>query len=94
MTEQAQRSAKTIDDFKNAYHKGTIIPAKIKAGIASLTPNGWEYEVEFSKLCGVSLYDLGHFRDQFADNIVPINRGSKRVWAGSVRLAKQMKEML
>lgn len=85
---------KTLADFRAAYDKSTIVPAKIRSAIAALGQNGWEYEVEFAKGAGVSLYDLGRVRDEFSDNIVTIGRNSKRAWAGSKALAAKMREML
>lgn len=85
---------KTLSDFRSAYDKNTIVPAKIKEALKALGPDGWEYEVAFAKMAGVSLYDLGRVRDVFAANVVTIGRDSKRAWAGSPVLAKQMREML
>lgn len=87
-------NVKTLADFRQAYDKDTIIPAKIRDGLGFLGPEGWEYEVEFAKMCGVSLYDMGRVRDRFADNIVTIGRNSKRAWAGSKALAAKMREMV
>lgn len=88
------KAVKTLADFRQAYDKDTIVPAKIKQGLAALGPDGWEYEVEFAKLCGVSLYDMGRVRDRFADHVVPVNRNTKRAWAGSKSLASKMREMV
>ena len=88
------KAVKTLSDFRQAYDKDTIVPAKIKEGLAVLGPDGWEYEIEFAKMCGVSLYDMGRVRDKFADYIVPVNRNTKRAWAGSKSLASKMKEMV
>jgi len=86
--------AKTLAEFRATYDKATIIPSKLKAALAKLGSGGWEYEVEFAKLAGVSLYDLGRVREQFADYTVSVNHGGKRVWAGSKALANQMREMV
>lgn len=88
------KGVKTLSDFRQAYDKDTIVPAKIKEGLAVLGADGWEYEVEFAKLCGVSLYDMGRVRDRFADHIVSIGRNTKRAWAGSKALAAKMREMV
>lgn len=85
---------KTLADFRSAYDKNTIVPARVKEALKALGPGGWEYEVAFAKSAGVSLYDLGRVRDAFAENVVTIGRESKRAWAGSPALAKQMREML
>ena len=70
------------------------VGTKIKAALASIGADGWEYEVEFAKTCGVSLYDLGRVRDRFADHVVTISRSSKRAWAGSKALAAKMRDMV
>ena len=88
------KGVKTLTDFRQAYDKDTIVPAKIKEGLAALGADGWEYEVEFAKLCGVSLYDMGRVRERFADHIVSIGRNTKRAWAGSKALAAKMREMV
>jgi hypothetical protein len=87
------KKGKTLSDFRAIYDKSTIVPAKVKAGLKELGASGWEYEALFSKAIGLSLSDLGMFRDQFADHVVSLKEG-RRIWAGSVGVAKQMKEML
>lgn len=88
------KGVKTLADFRQTYDKDTIVPAKVREAIGRLGSGGWEYEVDFAKMAGVSLYDLGRVRDRFAANIVSIGRESKRAWAGSKALAQQMREML
>ena len=88
------KGVKTLTDFRQAYDKDTIVPAKIKEGLAALGADGWEYEVEFAKLCGVGLYDMGRVRDRFADHVVSIGRNTRRAWAGSKALAAKMREMV
>ena len=88
------KGVKSLTDFRQVYDKDTIVPAKIKEGLAALGADGWEYEVEFAKLCGVGLYDMGRVRDRFADHIVSIGRNTKRAWAGSKALAAKMREMV
>jgi len=83
---------RTLSEFRSTYDKGTIIPAKVKAALKTLG-SGWEYEVQFAKLAGVSLSDLGNFRDQFSDHVVTL-RESRRAWAGTKATATAMKEML
>lgn len=88
-----KRQGKTLNDFRQTYDKATIVPAKIKAALVVLGAGGWDYESQFARLAGVSLADLGTFRDQFADYVVAL-RDSRRAWAGSKATAKQMREML
>ena len=87
------KAGRSLTDFRQTYDKATIIPAKVKAALKALG-TGWEYEVEFAKLAGVSLVDLGRFRDAFSDHVVSIGRDSKRAWAGTTATAKAMRDML
>jgi len=87
------KKGKTLSDFRAIYDKSTIVPAKVKAGLKDLGASGWDYEALFSKAIGVSLSDLAMFRDQFADHVVSLKEG-RRIWAGSVCVAKQMRDML
>jgi len=89
----ALKRGKTLSDFRNTYDKATIVPAKVKAALKELGAAGWEYEVAFAKLAGVSLSDLGMFRDEFAGYVVNL-RDSRRAWAGSEKTAKTMREMI
>lgn len=85
-------AGRSLSEFRSTYDKATIIPAKVKEALKSLG-TGWEYEVQFAKLAGVSLADLGAFRDQFAPHVVSLREG-RRAWAGTAATAKQMREML
>lgn len=85
---------KTLADFRAIYDKGTIVPAKVKAALKELGRAGWEYEVGFAKLAGVSLSDLGNFRDLFSDYVLPVERGARRIWAGSTELRDEMRKMI
>lgn len=95
MTAPKKTTGKSLADFKAVYDKNTVIPKKINEGLEKLG-DGWETEVEFMKLCGVSNTDFMMFREQFADFYVelgPSSRG-KRVWAGTKALAAKMREMV
>ena len=83
-----------LSDFRAAYDKDFIVPKRIKDGLKKLGCGGWEYEVVFAKSIGVSLMDLGAYREMFADNVVQISRDGRRAWAGSIATAKQMREMV
>lgn len=87
---------KSLTDFKAAHDKSFIVPTKIKAGLDKLGNDGWEYEVEFTKLAGVSVADISKFRELFAEQVVLVrNEGrERRVWAGSKSLAAKMREMI
>ena len=87
---------KSLADFKAAHDKSFIVPNKIKAGLATLGTDGWEYESDFYKSAGVPPQDLAKFRQQFTDNVVIVKNNGKelRVWAGSKALADKMREMI
>lgn len=85
---------KTLADFRQTYDKSTIVPSKVKSALKALGASGWEYEVPFARSAGVSMSDLGNFREMFAEYIVTLNRENKRAWAGSPATAKVMREML
>jgi hypothetical protein len=91
-TAPVKKPGRTLAEFRAAYDKDTIVPGKIRAAIKTIG-GGWVYEVEFAKLAGVSLADLGNYRDNFADYVVAL-RESRRAWAGSAATAKAMREML
>lgn len=89
----AVKKARSLSDFRATYDKSTIVPTRVKAALKEMGSNGWEYEVAFAKLAGVSLNDLGLFRDEFSGYIVTL-RDSRRAWAGSEKMAKTMREMI
>lgn len=89
---------KSLADFKAAHDKSFIVPSKIKTGLEKLGIDGWEYEPEFTKLCGLSTNDMAKYRSQFEDYIVLVGRTrdssrERRVWAGSKALANKLREM-
>jgi hypothetical protein len=88
----SKRTGRSLSEFRQAYDKDFIVPGRIKAALRVLA-GGCEYEVAFANLAGVSLADLGNYRDQFADHVVTL-RESRRAWAGTVATAKTMKGML
>lgn len=91
-TAPANRRGRTLAEFRDQFDKSTIVPKRIKTALAELGRSHWLYELEFQKLAGVSLADLGNFRDQFSDYVVAMR--TKRAWAGSTELAAQMREAL
>lgn len=87
------KAGKSLSDFRAIHDKSFIIPVKIKEGL-KLLGSGWEYEAQFGKICGISLADLGNFRDQFSDYVVVVRRDGKRAWAGTPAVAQKMKDMV
>ena len=87
---------KTLSDFRAAHDKNFVVPQKIKAGIEKLGKEGWEYEVDFARMCGVNTTDFARFRDQFEEFFVTVlsNNHTRRVWAGSKATADKMREMV
>jgi hypothetical protein len=88
---------KGADDFQKLYDNSYVVPKKIQEGLAKLGPDGWEYQAEFAKSCGVN--NLAHFNAycvQFEkDHCVQIGGSKgKRAWAGSKALATKMRSML
>lgn len=90
----AKPMGRSLDEFRANHDKSFIVPAKIKAALEKLG-NGWQSELEFAKLAGLSMTDLGNYRSQFEAFVVPITRdGSRRVWAGTKAFANRMREMI
>lgn len=89
-------TGKSLADFRAVHDKSFVVPNKIKAGLEKLGNDGWEYEADFIKLCGLNINDFGRFRDQFGDNIVAFKQDGRdrRIIAGSKALAAKMREML
>lgn len=87
---------KTLSDFRAIHDKSFVIPNKIKEGLTKLGNDGWEYENDFVKLCGVPVSDFARFREDFAEYYVMVGglRSGKRVWAGSKALAEKMRAMV
>lgn len=83
---------KTLDDFKNTHDKNTIIPNRIKAGIAALGPNGWEYYGDFLKANKISVTDGSKFVESFKSFVVETDK--KRIICGSKKLAAKLVEMV
>ncbi len=83
---------RSFTDFLKAHDKATIIPAKIREGLKKLGKAGWLYEAEFVKLANVSPSDFSAYRDEFAAYFVQLR--DRRAWAGSEKLANQMKEVI
>ena len=85
---------KSLQDFRAEHDKSYIVPKRIKDALEKLG-DGWEYEVHFLRLAGLSVTDLAAYRDQFEAHIVVVGgRNSKRIWVGTSKLAAQMREMV
>jgi len=90
------KNAKTLADFRAIHDKSYVVPQKIKAGLEALGKEGWEYEMDFMRLCGVSSTDFASFRSDFLEHYVIVGGASspKRVWVGSKAIAEKMRGMV
>lgn len=89
----------SLDEFRKRHDKSTIVPQKIKAGLAKLREKkGWCYEKDFIALCELNANDFAAFRGQFVEEFaVPVKNESRhetRAWAGSKAVADKLREML
>lgn len=88
---ETHKTGKSLAEFRASHDKSFIVPQKIKEGLKKLG-SGWDYEVNFLKIAGLSTVDLANHRDAFADHIVLVER-TKRVWCGTKDLANKLREM-
>lgn len=86
-------NGRSLQDFRAEHDKDFIVPRKIREAL-KLLGGGWEYEAQFAKLAGVSLADLGNYRDAFSEHVVPLRRDGKRAWAATAAVAARMREMV
>lgn len=94
MNDKIRPKTKTLADFRAAHDKSFIIPQKIREALKKLG-DGWEYELDFMRLAGLSVTDLANFREQFEGHIVVANgRNPKRVWFGNERIAAEARKMV
>lgn len=79
--------------FRSEHDNSYRIPKKIKAALAELG-KGWVYEAQFLKLCGLLGSQLKDYREEFKDFIViePKTERDRRVWAGTVEYAKELRD--
>ena len=83
----------SLDAFKQAHDKDTIVRRKILAALTALG-SAWEYEGDFVRRAGVSYNDLGNYRAEYEGYWVQIKREGKRVWAGTEEFASQLRELV
>jgi hypothetical protein len=85
-----------VDEFRKAYDKSLIIPAKFRDALAQLG-DAWEEEGEFIKRVGCSQSEFGRFKEQFyADHTLEVRRSGipRRVWAGTKKLAAKLRAIM
>jgi hypothetical protein len=91
---KAPAAGKSLQDFRAEHDKSYIVPKKIRDALAKLG-EGWQYEVEFLRLAGLSTGDLATYREEFAEFTVTVGgRSPRRIWVGTKALAQQMREMI
>lgn len=90
---KAAPKGRTLSAFKQAHDKNTIVPDKIRKGLSQLG-RSWEYENEFTKRCGIGQTDISRFRDQFSEYWFDLTNPKKRVWAGQVAFAAELKSTI
>lgn len=92
--------ARTVAEFRSVHDRSVVIPNKIRAALAELLkvgPEHYEYEVEFMKrLQGVSVADMGMYRDQFEEYVLEVQipgKGSnkRKVWFGDKKVAAKLR---
>ena len=86
-------AGRSLDAFKSAHDRDTIIRAKIDAALSELG-DAWEYESEFVKRSGVNYNDLGNYREAYEGHWVTLKREGKRVWAGTESFAAELRELV
>ena len=90
--ESSTHAGKTLADFRALHDKDFIVPRKIKDGLRTM-PGVWMHEIDFVRHAGVTLHDLGNYREQFAELLV-VPRDGRKIWAKTAAVAEQMKVML
>lgn len=90
---ETPKAGRSLDEFRSQHDKDFIVPQRIREGLKALG-SGWDYEVQFAKIAGVSLLDLAAYRDAFADHVVQVKRDGKRAWAGTKATAEKMRSMV
>ena len=85
-------TGRSLSEFRATHDKSYIVPKKIRDGLAKLG-EGWEYEMNFAKIAGISLSDLAAFRSLFEEHMVVVDR-TRRAWAGTKATAAKMRAMV
>lgn len=89
----AETKGRKVAEFRSLYDKSYYVPQKVKQALRVLGA-GWEYEVEFAKIAGITLQDLNIVREQFVDYLVLVGRDGRRIWCGDKKTAAEMRRMV
>lgn len=88
---RAKAKRKTLDDFRTAYDKSFIVPARIKAGVEKYLAGGyWETDQNFRELCRVPPHLWRRYADGFEQYQIRVD--GKILWAEPDMIDK-MREM-
>lgn len=99
---QTKRKGKvggTVDEFRNQYDPGYIVPKRIDAALKKLG-NAWLVESEFKDLAEISQNQIAAFRDEYEDHVVVVKdaktsrRAPRNIWCGTVEFAEKLRETL
>jgi hypothetical protein len=91
---------RTVADFKAAHDRDTIIPNKIRAGLAKLLemgPEHYEYAEQFRALCGLQSAELAQYKGLFkrhwfvAQSMSSGGAREKQVWFGDAKVADRLR---
>lgn len=94
MPSNKKSSGKSLEEFKKLYDKDTVIPAKIKNALDSLGES-WEDEKDFIRRAVISYQDINTYREEFEKYFVLVGGSAgKRIWAGTVELAEEMRRLV
>jgi len=91
----AASKSNTLASFRDSHDRNVIVPRKIKEALAKMAKEGpehWLYELDFTKLAGISQADLGAHRGAFEDHLVTTTgRNPKRAWFHDPKVAKKLR---
>jgi len=93
MSVDKKLKGKNVNEFRSSHDKAFFVPKRIKESLAVLGES-WEYEADFIRRCRLSNTDFARFRDEFIAFCVETSgRNPKRVWAGTVAFAAQLRSL-
>jgi hypothetical protein len=84
---------RTIQSFREQFDKDTIVPRKIQDFLSSMSDDGdlWIPESELRERAHISATTLNLYREQFAGQIVAVDR--KNIWCVNKGVANQIRKM-
>jgi hypothetical protein len=93
------KNSKNLEAFRAQFDPNVLIPAKFRAGFASLLKEkgdgAWEPEGEFTKRAKLGQAELGKFRPQFEAHVVTTKgKSAKRIWFAEPASAEAMRAII